>query len=467
MSEETVTIVGGGMAGSEAALQLASRGIRVRLIEMRPVKMTEAHHSGGFAELVCSNSFRGASLSNAVGLLKEEMRRAGGFLMRLAEEATVPAGGALAVDRDRFSAAVSAAIERESLIEIVREEVRELPEEGHTIIATGPLTSGSLAESLIAATGEDQLYFYDAIAPIIDADSINRDIVFAQSRYNKGGDDYLNCPMNREEYERFVNAIIEADVVAARDFEESKFFEACLPVEVMASRGIETLRYGPMKPVGIVDPRTNEEPWAVVQLRMENREGTAWNMVGFQSRMKWGAQKEIFRSIPGLEEAEFLRFGSVHRNTFIHGPRVLNEKVALKAAPHIRLAGQITGVEGYVESMAIGMVVGIQLAAELKGHDLPPLPAESALGGLVRHVTGELAADSSRYQPSNVNWSMLPRLRGKKIRARNLRRLKTAERALDALDTWLSTLGEQGLRRDGFVLHSIEAELAAAAERRS
>lgn len=456
---QTVTIVGGGMAGSEAALQLARRGIPVRLIEMRPVRKTEAHHSDGFAELVCSNSFRGSALINTVGLLKEEMRRAGGVLMRLAEDAAVPAGGALAVDRDAFSALVTAAIEAEPLIEIVREEMTSLPEEGPTILATGPLTSSSLAQALIEATGEDQLYFYDAIAPILDAESINRDIVFAQSRYDKSETpDYLNCPMTEEEYKNFIERMIEADQVEAREFEEAKFFEACLPVEVMASRGLDTLRFGPMKPVGLTDPRTGEEPWAVVQLRMENREGTAYNMVGFQSRMKWGQQKEIFQLIPGLENVEFLRFGSIHRNTFIHGPRVLNRQLGLKNAPHIRLAGQITGVEGYVESMAIGLIVGQMLAAELHGVEMPELPEETALGGLVRHVTGQLAADESTYQPSNINWSMLPSISKRKIRQKVFRRLAMSERALDKLEAWLSVQESHNLRLEGFESRSVDAE---------
>lgn len=456
---QTVTIVGGGMAGSEAALQLARRGIPVRLIEMRPVRKTEAHHSDGFAELVCSNSFRGSALINTVGLLKEEMRRAGGVLMRLAEDAAVPAGGALAVDRDAFSALVTAAIEAEPLIEIVREEMTSLPEEEPTILATGPLTSSSLAQALIEATGEDQLYFYDAIAPILDAESINRDIVFAQSRYDKSETpDYLNCPMTEEEYKNFIERMIEADQVEAREFEEAKFFEACLPVEVMASRGLDTLRFGPMKPVGLTDPRTGEEPWAVVQLRMENREGTAYNMVGFQSRMKWGQQKEIFQLIPGLENVEFLRFGSIHRNTFIHGPRVLNRQLGLKNAPHIRLAGQITGVEGYVESMAIGLIVGQMLAAELHGVEMPELPEETALGGLVRHVTGQLAADESTYQPSNINWSMLPSISKRKIRQKVFRRLAMSERALDKLEAWLSVQESHNLRLEGFESRSVDAE---------
>lgn len=458
-----VSIVGAGMAGSEAALQLARRGVPVRLYEMRPQVPTEAHHGGGFAELVCSNSFRGDALANAVGLLKEEMRRAGGALIAIAEKAAVPAGGALAVDRDVFSALVTEAIEAEPNIEVVREEVRELPVgEGPCLVATGPLTSGALAATIQSMTGQDQLYFYDSIAPILDAESIDRSIVFAASRYGKGGgDDYLNCPMNEAEYVAFINAMNAAELAPMKEFEEAKFFEACLPIEVMASRGLDTPRYGPMKPVGLEDPRTGEEPWAVIQLRTENLERTAYNMVGFQSRMKWGEQKRIFRTIPGLENAEFLRFGSVHRNTFIHGPRLLDGALRLKAEPRVRFAGQITGVEGYVESMACGLLAAWSIAAELAadadgtglGDAAPPAgtpPAETALGGLLRHVTGENAFDPDAFQPSNINWAMLPRLSGKKIRRRRERRLRLAERSLDTLGSWLDSWPEAA-RLAGFV----------------
>ena len=450
-----VRIIGGGMAGCEAALQLAERGIDVALHEMRPVSMTEAHQSGGLAELVCSNSFRGDALVNAVGLLKEEMRRAGGFLMRFAEEAAVPAGGALAVDRDVFSRVVTDAVAAHDKIRIVREEVTEIPpaEEGPVIIATGPLTSSGLAESILSLTGEEQLYFYDSIAPIVEADSIDREVAFAASRYGKGGgDDYINCPFTEEQYVAFVGEMNAAELAPIKDFEEAKFFEACLPIEVMASRGLDTPRFGPMKPVGLPDPRTGEIPHAVVQLRTENLERTAYNLVGFQSRMKWGEQKRVFRMIPGLEEAVFLRFGTVHRNTFIHGPRLLDDRCRLKAAPHVRFAGQITGVEGYVESMACGLIVGQLVAAELAGVELPFAPAETALGGLRRHITGELAFDRDQFQPSNINWGMLPRLRGRRLRRREKRR-RTALRALDALDAWLGELSESELALPGFVRH--------------
>src|SRR5690625_10460 len=458
-----VTIVGGGMAGSEAALQLARRGIPVRLIEMRPVRQTEAHHTDHFAELVCSNSFRGDALANAVGLLKEEMRRAGSVLMRIAQDASVPAGGALAVDRDKFAELVTQTIQNEPLIEVVREEVTAIPEgDGPVILATGPLTSGKLADALIALTGEDRLYFYDSIAHIIDAESIDRVILFWPSRYDKSGTpDYLNCPMTEEEYVQFIEAVKSADQVVARDFEDANFFEACLPIEIMANRGLDTLRFGPMKPVGLIDPKTGKEPWAVVQLRMENREGTAYNMVGFQSRMKWGQQREIFRTIPGLQNAEFLRFGSIHRNTFLHGPEVLNHELGLKARPNVYLAGQITGSEGYVEAQALGLVLGQYLAAKLKGTPIEMPPEETALGGLVRHVTGQLAFDPSAYQPSNVTWAMMPAIPKRKIRRKALRRLAAAERALDHLETWLQTQDAAGTRMEGFTLHTIEEAKAA------
>lgn len=458
-----VTIIGGGMAGCEAALQLARRGVDVRLYEMRPERMTEAHLSDGLAELVCSNSFRSDDIGNAVGLLKEEMRRAGGTLIGAGEAAAVPAGGALAVDREVFSDRVSALIAAEPRIELRREEVRAIPdpESDVTVVATGPLTSGDLAASIQALTGEAQLYFYDSIAPIVDAESIDMSVVFAQSRYDKGeGADYLNCPFSESQYVRFIEDVCAAELAPIKAFEEAKFFEACLPVEVMASRGLDTPRFGPMKPVGLTDPRTGVSPHAAVQLRTENLERTAYNLVGFQSRMKWGEQKRIFRTIPGLEEAEFLRFGSVHRNTFVHGPKLLGERLQLEAKPAVRFAGQITGVEGYVESMACGLLVGVLLAAELLERPVPLPPADTALGALRRHVTGELAFDPERFQPSNINWSMFPRLPGRKERKRRARRLKHAVRAVASLEGWLDALGEADLRLPGFEKRDPNAELA-------
>lgn len=461
-----VAIVGGGMAGCEAAFQLARRGIAVTMYEMRPGRSTEAHHSEHLAELVCSNSFRGDAVLNAVGLIKEEMRRAGGVLMDVAREAAVPAGGALAVDRDVFAAEVTRRIEAEPLVTLVREEVTRLPvaDADVTIVATGPLTSGALATEIQRLTGESQLYFYDSIAPIVDAESIDRDIVFEASRYGKGGGaDYLNCPMSRDEYYAFIEAVRTAELAPMKDFEETKFFEACLPIEVMAERGVDTPLFGPMKPVGLEDPRTGEEPYAVVQLRTENKARTAYNLVGFQSRMKWGDQKRVFGMIPGLAEAEFLRFGSVHRNTFLHGPKLLGPALELKAAPEIRFAGQITGVEGYVESMACGLFLGISLAAELRGVAIPELPATTALGALWRHVTGELAFDPERFQPSNINWSMFPVYEGPKV-AKRKKRGFMAIRALESLDTWLDALDAVEHRLPGFVAKDPQAELDALAD---
>lgn len=465
-----VTIIGGGMAGCEAALQLARRGVDVVLYEMRPSRMTEAHLTDGLAELVCSNSFRSDDVGNAVGLLKEEMRRAGGALIAAGERAAVPAGGALAVDREVFSEVVGELIAAEARIELRREEVSAIPdpESDVTVIATGPLTSGPLAEAIQALTGESQLYFYDSIAPIVDAESIDRDVVFAQSRYDKGGGaDYLNCPFDEAQYVRFIEDVVSAELAPIKAFEEAKFFEACLPIEVMATRGLDTPRFGPMKPVGLTDPRTGQSPHAAVQLRTENLERTAYNLVGFQSRMKWGEQKRIFRTIPGLEHAEFLRFGSVHRNTFVHGPKLLGERLQLESDPRVRFAGQITGVEGYVESMACGLLVGLMLAGELLDKPTPLPPPETALGALRRHVTGELAFDPERFQPSNINWSMFPRLPGRKERKRRARRLKHATRAVGALAAWLDGLDELGLREPGFEKNDPVAELGRFEEERA
>lgn len=461
-----VAIIGGGMAGCEAAFQLAARGVEVVIHEMRPERNTEAHLTGKLAELVCSNSFRGDAALNAVGLIKEEMRRAGGVLMDVAREAAVPAGGALAVDRDVFADEVTRRIDATEGIEVVRAEVTEVPVPGFdaTIVATGPLTSGGLAETIQRLTGESQLYFYDSIAPIVDADSIDRDVVFAASRYGKGGGaDYLNCPMDAEQYEAFIDAVLGAELAPAKAFEETKFFEACLPIEVMAERGRETLRFGPMKPVGLVDPRTGEEPHAVIQLRTENLERTAYNLVGFQSRMKWGEQRRVFQMIPGLEEAEFLRFGSVHRNTFLHGPKLLGPDLSLRGEGELFFAGQITGVEGYVESMACGFVLGVLLAARLRGVEASPPPAATALGALRRHVTGELSFDRDVFQPSNINWSMFPAWDGPRVSKRRKRGLM-AVRALEALDGWLADLEASDLRRPGFSSRDPQAELDALAE---
>ncbi len=435
-----VRVVGAGLAGSEIALQLADRGIPVELHEMKPTRRTPAQVSDGYAELVCSNSFRGASIENAVGAIKEEMRRLGGRLIPIGDACAVPAGGALAVDRDRFSTEVTRQLREHPSIEVHVGEVRELfdPDPTRpTVVATGPLTSDALADSVVSACGgADRLYFYDAIAPIVSADSIDRGIVFAASRYGKGdGADYLNCPLDEPTYEAFIDALHEADRATARDFEDERFFEGCLPIEVMAARGRETLRYGCMKPVGLTDPNTGRWPHAVVQLRAENRARTAFNLVGFQTRLKWGPQAELFRRIPGLEGAEFLRMGSIHRNTYLDAPRLLDEHFRLRSRPDVRFAGQITGVEGYVESMASGLLVALMLVAERDGRTFEPPPATTALGALYRHVLGhDRASVSHAHVPSNVHWGMVAPFPGR-VPKRDKKRL-LGERAVAEAEAW-------------------------------
>jgi methylenetetrahydrofolate--tRNA-(uracil-5-)-methyltransferase len=431
----SITIIGGGLAGCEAAWQAAGRGISVTLHEMKPEKFSPAHHLPGLAELVCSNSLRGDSLENAVGLLKEELRRCGSLVMEAAEATRVPAGGALAVDRQLFSDYVTRKIGSHPLIILKQGEVSDLPSEGIVVVASGPLTSDSLAGSLSLLTGE-QLYFYDAIAPIVSAESLDMTRVFAASRYGKGdGDDYLNCPLNEAEYLAFVAELVGAEKVPARDFEKVIHFEGCMPVETMAERGVETLRFGPMKPVGLVDPRTGEEPHAVIQLRAENREKTMYNLVGFQTKLTYGEQRRVFRMIPGLEGIEFVRLGSMHRNTFINSPALLLPTQQLKADPRVIFAGQITGVEGYVESAASGFLAGIS-AACLARDAMPPLPPpETALGALMGHITN---ADARHFQPMNVNYGLFPELPGR-VKKKE-KRQKLAERALAALDEWRANL---------------------------
>lgn len=439
MSNE-VTVVGAGLAGSECAFQLAERGWRVRLVEQKPLRRTPAQQMDGFAELVCSNSFRGAALVNAVGQLKEEMRLCGSLIMRAAEQAKVPAGGALAVDREVFSAAVTDALKAHPNIEVVAQEVTEIPspEKGKVILATGPLTGDALAEDVARAIGEKHLAYYDAIAPVIDAESIDWSRVFRASRYDKGGDDaYVNCPMNESEYLTFVDALVKAEKVVPRDFEEPKYFEGCLPVEEMASRGPLTLCHGPMKPVGLTNPNGGEAPFAVVQLRQEDQAASAYNLVGFQTRLTWPEQKRVFRTIPGLENAEFSRLGSIHRNTFIHAPRVLGEWLELKEAPHVHLAGQITGVEGYVESAAVGLLLGRALG-ESEGTGAPDVPpGTTVLGGLYRY----LRTPREGFQPSNVVWSMVEplesRVRGPRRGRKRRQREKLSARAVTDLRRWL------------------------------
>lgn len=430
-----ITVIGAGLAGCEAAWQAARLGVRVELWEMKPGKFSPAHHLPGLAELVCSNSLRGDSLDNAVGLLKEELRRLGSLFMEAAEATRVPAGGALAVDRERFSAFVTERIGSHPLITLRHGEVASIPLHGVVVIASGPLTSEPLAEAIGRLAGQ-YLYFYDAIAPIVTAESIDRTTVFAASRYGKGdGDDYLNCPFSREEYEAFVDALLAAEKVPARDFEKVVHFEGCMPVEEMAARGRETLRFGPMKPVGLVDPRTGREPHAVVQLRKENREATMYNLVGFQTKLTWPEQRRVFRMIPGLDAVEFVRLGSMHRNTFINAPALLEPTFQLKSDARIFFAGQITGVEGYVESAGSGFLAGIN-AALVAGGGAPLLPPPTtALGALVHHVTN---AEVKHFQPMNVNYGLFPEIPGR-VKKKE-RRQMLAERALAELDLWRASL---------------------------
>jgi methylenetetrahydrofolate--tRNA-(uracil-5-)-methyltransferase len=437
MTKPVLHVIGGGLAGSEATWQASRLGIRVVLHEMRPVRMTEAHTSEGLAELVCSNSFRSDDAANsAVGVLHEEMRRAGSLVLRAADSSRVPAGSALAVDRNHFSRTIEATIRAESLIEIRREEIDGMPpdEWAGSIIATGPLTSPALAEAIRLAGGEDSLAFFDAIAPIVHADSIDFTKVWRQSRYGKGdGADYLNCALDKEQYLVFVAALRAGETSAFREFEkDTPYFDGCLPIEVMAERGIDTLRWGPMKPVGLCDPRTERRPYAVVQLRQDNALGTLYNLVGFQTKLKHAEQVRIFRTIPGLELAQFARLGGLHRNSFINSPRLLDRYLRMKARPRLRFAGQITGVEGYVESAAIGLLAGRFAASELLGHSVTPPPATTALGALLRHVTG--GADTASFQPMNINFGLFPPMT--EIH-RSQRKQAMARRALAEIDSWL------------------------------
>lgn len=441
---EPVTIVGGGLAGSECAWQLAERGVPVTLIEQKPKARTPAQNSDGLAELVCSNSFRGAALHNAVGLLKEEMRRAGSLIMSAGELARVPAGGAFAVDRDVFSAEVTARIEAHPNITIEHRVVEAIPEARPVVIATGPLTGDALATDLAKTVGAEHLAYYDAIAPVVTADSLDWDKVFRASRYDKGDDAaYVNCPMNEEQYTAFVAALVASEKVVPREFEDIKYFEGCLPVEVMAERGVKTLAYGPMKPVGLTDPKTGRWPHAVVQLRQENKAATAYNLVGFQTRMKWPEQKRILRTIPGLENAEFERLGSVHRNTFLDSPRVLSEELDLLARPGVYLAGQVSGVEGYVESAALGLLLGVQLAQKALGQPAVPVPRETAFGSLRSHLHD---TDKPVFQPSNIVFSMFTPLETTKRMKKRARRDAMVERALEALEGWLDAVGARVVR---------------------
>ncbi len=435
-----VIVVGAGLAGCEVAVQLARKGIPVELWEMKPHKRTPAQRGDGMAELVCSNSLRSNNPENAVGLLKAELRETGSPILAAADETRVPAGDALAVDRVRFSAAVERRVRETPGLTVVARECTELPPAPQlTVIATGPLTSEPLAQAIAAATGREGLYFYDAIAPIVSADSIDYSQVFKQSRYGKGGgDDYLNLPLDKPQYEAFVKALREGEKVAPHDFEEPRYFEGCLPIEIMAERGDEVLSHGPMKPVGLVDPKTGRRPWAVVQLRLEDVGGTAYNLVGFQTRLTWAAQRKIFAMLPGLAGAEFLRLGQIHRNTFLKGPELLARDLSLKSRREIFFAGQITGVEGYVESCASGALVALAVEARLRGVAFAPPPATTALGALYRHVTGEAHPAGYDYQPSNVIFGLFPPMDGRVPEAQ--RRLKLVERARADFGAWLAGL---------------------------
>ena len=432
---DAITIIGGGLAGCEAAWQAAQTGISVNLYEMKPVRFSPAHVSPHLSELVCSNSLRSNNLYNAVGLLKEELRRLNSLIMKVADETRVPAGDALAVDRRIFAEKITCRLETHARIKIFREEVNRIPKEGILVLASGPLTSPSLAESIQELTGQDSLYFYDAIAPIIEGESLNTHIVFRASRYGEGND-YVNCPMNQEEYYRFIEELKRGEKVPYRDFETPVHFEGCLPIEEMVDRGIETLAHGPMKPVGLIDPRTGRMPYAVVQLRLENERGTAFNLVGFQTKLKWKEQERIFRSIPGLENASFLRFGSMHRNTFIHSPSLLEKTLQFKKEPRIFFAGQITGVEGYVESTAMGLIAGINAAYMVQGKSLIVPPETTAIGGLVHYVTNQ---QNREFQPMNVNFGILPPPSGR-LRGRDKHKA-IAEKALKDLQEWIELNG--------------------------
>jgi methylenetetrahydrofolate--tRNA-(uracil-5-)-methyltransferase len=442
MAQHDIQIIGGGLAGSEAAWQLAEAGYRVRLSEMRGVEATPAHHTDGLAELVCSNSFRSDDAdNNAVGLLHAEMRSLGSLIMREGDRHKVPAGSALAVDRDGFSVGVTAALAAHPNVEIVRERVDALPESGATIVATGPLTAERLAQSIGAMTRRDSLAFFDAIAPIVHRDSIDMDVAWFQSRYDKGdGKDYINCPLDRDQYAAFVQGLLDGEKTEFREWEtDTPYFEGCMPIEVMASRGPETLRHGPMKPFGLRDPRTGKGTYAVVQLRQDNALGTLWNIVGFQTKLKHAEQVRLFRTIPGLERAEFARLGGLHRNTFIRSPELLDRELRLKSAPHIRFAGQITGCEGYVESAAVGLLAGRFAAAELGGGALTSPPRTTALGALLAHITGDAEADS--YQPMNVNFGLFPPLDEKAKKAE--RKHALTRRAREDLASWVSAMEDE------------------------
>ncbi|UTH14668.1 FADH(2)-oxidizing methylenetetrahydrofolate--tRNA-(uracil(54)-C(5))-methyltransferase TrmFO [Macrococcus equipercicus] len=431
----TINVIGAGLAGSEAAYQLAKRGIKVNLYEMRPVKQTPAHHTDKFAELVCSNSLRGNALTNGVGVLKEEMRRLDSLIMKAADSASVPAGGALAVDRHEFSGYITDTLKNHENITVINEEINEVPA-GPTIIATGPLTTEQLSKSIQELTGQSHLYFYDAAAPIVEKESIDMDKVYLKSRYDKGEAAYLNCPMTEEEFDRFYEALTTAEVVSLKDFEKEIYFEGCMPFEEMARRGKKTLLFGPMKPVGLEDPKTGKRPYAVVQLRQDDAAGTLYNIVGFQTHLKWGAQKEVLRLIPGLENVDIVRYGVMHRNTFINSPTNLEQTYQFKGKEDLFLAGQMTGVEGYVESAASGLIAGINASKLLSGVTPITFPEKTMIGAMAYYITH---TSSKNFQPMNANFGLLPPLE-KRIKDKKERYEALAARALDTLEQFKVTL---------------------------
>lgn len=424
-----INVIGAGLAGSEAAWQAAPAGVAVKLYEMRPKKSTEAHHTNNFAELVCTNSLRGNNLTNAVGVLKEEMRRLDSVIITSADKTAVPAGGALAVDRDDFSALVTKRVKEHPLVTVIEEEITEIPD-GITVIATGPLTSEPLSKAIQAFNGSEGFYFYDAAAPIVDKSTINMDKVYLKSRYDKGEAAYLNCPMNEEEFYAFREALVNAEVAPLKEFEKEKFFEGCMPIEVMAGRGPKTMLFGPMKPVGLEDPKTGKRPYAVIQLRQDNAAASLYNIVGFQTHLKWGEQKRVFRMIPGLEEAEFVRYGVMHRNSFMNSPELLQQTYQSKKREDLFFAGQMTGVEGYVESAASGLMAGINAAKLAKGEAPIIMPQETTIGSMAYYITH---AEGKHFQPMNANFGLLPEL-PERIRDKKSRYEALANRALAALE---------------------------------
>ncbi|MDO4540000.1 MAG: methylenetetrahydrofolate--tRNA-(uracil(54)-C(5))-methyltransferase (FADH(2)-oxidizing) TrmFO [Syntrophomonadaceae bacterium] len=433
--KQWINVIGGGLAGSEAAYYLAAHGQPVRLWEMRPHQMTPVHKSGELAELVCSNSFKSELPDTAQGLLKQEMKLLGSLLLRVAEDCRVPAGAALAVDRERFARAVSAELAARTEISLVREEFTAIPGDEICIVATGPLTSDALAEHIACLHGEDNLSFFDAVAPTVAADSLDMDVIYRAARYDKGSDDYLNCPMDKEQYEAFHAALVAADEIEGHSVDKKLFFQGCMPVEFIARSGLDSLRYGPLRPVGLIDPRSGQRPWAVLQLRQENREGSLWGMVGFQTRIRWKEQQRIFRMIPGLERAEFVRYGVMHRNTFINAPRVLHGTLQSRLYPNLFFAGQLCGVEGYMESAASGILAAVNALRHRRGQELVTLPETSMLGALLRYISTE----NRHFQPMNANFGLLAG-EGTKTKNKKERYRVYAESALQAMNSFVGSI---------------------------